>query len=273
MDGSNIDVLTTDGQHIFCMQEMFDLELQAIKTTWNTRYGDRYLGGDHLMATGGILDDSGFNRLFWTYGDRWPGFYFMMMAPKSGNLLVFDQDQTWATKWFVERNIHSPLFYPETTGYLLFCDKNSTRPFIVGDPGAPKPIKWLPDPLMEPYNYDGRRITDRYDDFSVEVDKGSGFTRGTPAVWQEYLPVRIEAMVLAGGTLFAAGPPDILDPTDPLAALEGRRGGVLLAIDPATGGQLSRTELSSPPRFDGMSAAGDALFLVTRSGQLISWKQ
>ncbi len=90
MDGSNIDVLTTDGKHIFCMQEMFDAELNHIETEWNTRHGDRYLGDDHLMATGGMLDDTGFNRIYWSYGNRWPGFYFMLMAPKSGNLLVFD---------------------------------------------------------------------------------------------------------------------------------------------------------------------------------------
>jgi outer membrane protein assembly factor BamB len=272
MDGSNIDVLTTDGKHIFCMQEMFDLQLRPIKTEWNTRYGDRYLGGDHVMATGGMLDDTGFNRLFWTYGNRWPGFHFMMMAPKSGNLLVFDRHRTWAVKWFVERNIHSPLFFPETTGYLLFCDENTTQPFLVGDPGAPEPVRWLPDTLMEPYDYDGRRITNRYDDFSVEVDKGAGFTRGTPAVWQAYVPVRIEAMALASDTLFAAGPPDVLDPADPLAALEGRRGGVLLAIDPDTGEEVSRTKLSDPPRFDGMSVAGTCLYLVTRDGRVIAWE-
>jgi len=272
MNGSNIDVLTTDGKHIFCTQEMFDAQLNPIETPWNTRYGDRYMGGDHIIATGGLLEDSGFNRIFWTFGSRWPGFHFMLFAPKSGNLLVFDSENTWATKWFVERNIHSPLFYPETTGYLLFCDKNTTRPFVVGDPEAPKPIKWLPDPLMEPYQYDGRTITNRYDDYSLEVDKGAGFTRGTPAVWQEYLPVRIEAMALTSDTLFAAGPPDIVDTADPLGALEGRKGGVLLAIDPMSGKRLSQQELSSPPRFDGMSAAGNRLFVVTRDGSLIAWE-
>lgn len=272
MDGSNIDVLTSDGKNIFCTQEMFDSRLNQSKTKWNTRYGDRYLGDDHLMATGGMLDDSGYNRISWTYGNRWPGFYFLMMAPKSGNLLVFDSDHTWATKWFAERNIHSPLFYPDTTGYLLFCDENSTRPFIVGDPDAPKPIKWLPDTLMKPYNYDGRRITNRYDDFSVEVDKGAGFTRGTPSVWQQYVPVRIEAMALAGDTLFAAGQPDIFDADDPLGALEGRKGGVLLAIDPTTGKHIVREEITYAPRFDGMSAAGNRLYLVTRNGRLIAWE-
>jgi outer membrane protein assembly factor BamB len=272
MDGSNIDVLTTDGTHIFCLQEMFDAALNRIATPWNTRYGDRFLGDDHLMATGGILDDSGFNRLFWTYGNRWPGFYFMMLAPRSGNLLVFDETHTWATKWFVERNIHSPLFFPQTTGYLLFCDHNTTRPFLVGDPQAPQPIRWLPDTLMEPYEYDGRRISNRHDDFSVEVDKGAGFTRGTAAVWQRYVPVRIEALALTRDALLAAGTPDVLDPADPLGALEGRHGGVLLVLDPATGQRRSEKKLASPPRFDGLSAAGQQLFLVTRDGRLSSWE-
>ena len=268
MDGSNVDVLTTDGTHVFCTQEMFDKELKRVATKWNTRYGDRFLGEDHLIATGGMLDDTGFNRVFWTYGNRWPGFYFLLMAPKSGNLLVFDSEKTWATKWFVERNIHSPLFYPETTGYLLFCDKNTTRPFLVGDPGAPEPIKWLPDTLMKPYKYDGHFITNRHDNFTVEVDKGAGFTRGTPAVWQQYLPVRIEAMALTSDTLFAAGLPDVLKPGDPLGALEGRQGGVLLAIDPTTGKRISQTRIPAPPRFDGMSAAGGRLYISSVDGTM-----
>jgi len=196
----------------------------------------------------------------------------LLMAPKSGNLLVFDSERTWATKWFVERNIHSPLFYPETTGYLLFCDENTTRSFLVGDPGAPEPIKWLPDTLMQPYKYDGHSITNRHDDFTVEVDKGAGFTRGAPAVWQEYVPVRIEAMALPRDVLSAAGPPDLPDPEDPLGALEGRKGGVLLAVDPATGERHFEKQLASPPRFDGMAAAGCRLFLVTQDGKLSAWE-
>ena len=115
-------------------------------------------------------------------------------------------------------------------------------------------------------------FTNRFDNLTVEVDKGSGFTRGTPAVWQQYLPVRIEAMVLTSDTLFAAGPPDVLDPDDPLGPLEGRQGGVLLAIDPTTGERVSQAQIPSPPRFDGMVAAGNRLFLVTRDGKLIAWQ-
>ena len=83
----------------------------------------------------------------------------------------------------------------------------------------------------------------------MEVDKGAGFTRGTPAVWQQYLPVRIEAMALTRDTLFAAGPPDVLKPDDPLGALEGRLGGVLLAIDPTTGEQIVANANPQPAPF------------------------
>jgi hypothetical protein len=47
---------------------------------------------------------------------------------------------------------------------------------------------------------------------------------------------------------------------------------VLLAIDPTTGRQISQAQISSPPRFDGMAAAGNQLFLVTRDGKLIAWE-
>ena len=86
------------------------------------------------------------------------------------------------------------------------------------------------------------------------------------------MKVRIEAMALTRDTLFAAGFPDLLKPDDPLAAWEGRLGGVLLAIDPATGRQISQVQIPSPPQFDGLAAAGHRLFFVTRDGKLTAWE-
>ena len=42
--------------------------------------------------------------------------------------------------------------------------------------------------------------------------------------------------------------------------------------NPKTGEEVSQTRLSSPPRFDGMAAADNRLFLVTRDGKLIAWE-
>ena len=52
---------------------------------------------------------------------------------------------------------------------------------------------------------------------------------GGRSAWSERIPVRIRAMVLAGSRLVVAGPPDVVDASDPLGAFEGRKGGLLYA--------------------------------------------
>jgi len=89
------------------------------------------------------------------------------------------------------------------------------------------------------------------------------------AIWHAQVPVRIMAAVSAPNVLFAAGTPDIVDPEDPWAALEGRRGGKLLVISKKDGSTLSSQPLPAPPVLDGLAAAHGQLFVVLKNGQLI----
>jgi len=66
---------------------------------------------------------------------------------------------------------------------------------------------------------------------------------GGRRAWSERIPVRVRAMVLAQGRLFVAGPPDVVDPNDPLGAFEGRKGGLLQAFDSASGEKLREHKL------------------------------
>jgi len=91
--------------------------------------------------------------------------------------------------------------------------------------------------------------------------------------WSTRIPVRGKAMVLAGKTLFICGEPDLLDPSDPLAAFEGRRGAVLLAISSENGERLALYSLESPPVFDSLIAANTSLYLSTKDGALCCWRQ
>lgn len=91
-------------------------------------------------------------------------------------------------------------------------------------------------------------------------------TKGDKGRWMERVPVRVRAMVLAGDRLFVAGPPDVIDPKDPLAAFEGRKGGMLYSIDAATGDRVSEQALDSPPVFNGMAAAHGRLVLALEDG-------
>jgi hypothetical protein len=62
-------------------------------------------------------------------------------------------------------------------------------------------------------------------------------------------------MVRAGRTVFAAGPPDVVDPEDPHGSWEGRKGGVVAAFAADSGEKLFETRLPAPPVWDGMAAA------------------
>jgi hypothetical protein len=79
-------------------------------------------------------------------------------------------------------------------------------------------------------------------------------------------------MVLAGKTLFICGEPDVLDPRDPLAAFEGRKGAMLLAISAEDGERLAEYALDSPPVFDSLIAANGTLYFSTQDGALSCWR-
>ena len=103
--------------------------------------------------------------------------------------------------------------------------------------------------------------------------------------WTEDLPLFARALVLAGDTIFVAGPPDLIDEdqafkqindaevqsqiADQAAAFEGRKGAQLITVSAAEGRRLSQVKLDSPPVFDGMAAAGRRLYLATTDGQVV----
>jgi len=91
---------------------------------------------------------------------------------------------------------------------------------------------------------------------------------GKRSAWSERIPVRIRAMVLATGRLFVAGPPDAVDPQDPLGAFEGRKGGLLYVIDSASGETLAIHKLPSPPVFNGAAVADERIYIADEEGSI-----
>jgi len=204
------------------------------------KYGGANLGdrkmGRHVFATGGFLDDEWYNRTFWTYSETWPGFYIANRAAKTGQILCVDREKTYAVQAYPRRNVQSPLFTPASNGYLLFADANDNEPVMP--------------------------------DYTRNVPKGIGFTRKDPPVWFKWVPVRIRAMVATENALLVAGPPDVLEPDDPMASFDGRNGGVLWVVSKKDGERLAEYKLDSPPVFDGMAAAAGRLYLSTRDGKI-----
>lgn len=256
MEGALPDLLVADqDSNLYMMRIKFDLDLKRQQVKHRSDAGELEMGGNHLLATGGFLEDTGFDRTYWMHGNEWPGFHFAQHASKSGQIMVFDDKATYAVKYFYRRHQWSPKFFPEKRGYLLFSNDIDSQPGFEKDPK----LKWLP---KEAY-------TDKHRRGGRGVDKGTGYVAKKPPRWKDYIPVRGRAMVLAGDKLIVAGPPDKILPDDPLATFEGRDGAELLFFSAQTGKKLNSIDLASPPVFDGMSVANGRLFIARKDGRLV----
>ena len=266
-DGYRTDVLTTDGQYLYMGRTALDRELVEVDAERlqlvGTQRGDqleyRIMPGMRLVATGGFLDDTFWNRTWWMYSYVWPGFHYAQQAPKSGQMLVFDEENTYTVKHYATRNRHSPMLFPGS-GYLVFADRNDNEPLFYRGEGQPEPIPWeveLPEDTRWTIYQD------------AAVDKGPGFTRSAPALWTSWMDVRVEAMALAGEHLLLAGPPDVVPEQDPLAALDGRMGGVLRVVRTTDGQTIADYPLSTRPAFDGLIAARGLVLLSTDDGSIL----
>jgi len=87
--------------------------------------------------------------------------------------------------------------------------------------------------------------------------------------WGVRIPLRARAMVLAGETIFLAGPPDVVGQGDPAAAFEGRRKAALWSVSARDGKRIARMALDAVPVFDGMVADAGGLYVVSQQGSVV----
>ena len=100
--------------------------------------------------------------------------------------------------------------------------------------------------------------------------------------WAEDLPLFARGMVLAGQTLFVAGPADLLDEEKAFKSITesktqsmvrrqadayaGRLGAILWAVSAEDGKKRYDCWLDSPPVWDGLIAANGSLYLADMDG-------
>jgi len=235
IEGARSDILVAGPKDVYLFQNRFDAQLKPQPMPRVTKLGDRWCE-PHLMTTDGFLDKTWFNRTYWTYSGRWPGYYFTYRGPKSGQILCFDHSTTYALKVYTERRGHSPEFQPGS-GYLLMADRNTTEPVL--------------------------------DEMDIGAEKGRGFTRTELPIWARRIPIRVEGMVLARDRLYVCGPPDLLTTVGAYEAMIGKRGATFRVVSTADGAALWEFELDEAPVFDGLIAAGDRLYMTTLQGSVI----
>jgi hypothetical protein len=205
----------------------------------------------HLFSPTGFLDDTWWHRSYWVFGTRfYTGYRDWFRAGRevpAGRMLVFDESRAYAY------GLRPEYYYWSTPlEYHLFASAKTPR-IIESPQKRPRVPAW------------GQH--------EIACD------------WSEELPLQVRAMVLAGKTLFAAGPPDVVDEQQAFQhredagflkklaeqsdALEGRKGATLWAVSASDGKKLAEYKLDTPPAWDGMAAAEGRLYLSTSNGRVL----
>jgi len=201
--------------------------------------------GLHLTATHGFLENDSFNRAFWSYSDIRLGFNMNLFNrdARCGELMVITPERTLLVRGH-PIPARTRTFKPGAEGYLLAAMSN--------------PGPTIGEDALVPMQVDKRVLSQK-------------LSENAP-IWSHQVPLRIRSMVLAGETLFVAGVPDIANPTDrfaTLAVLKGDKGAQLQAYAAADGRKLAEYELTAPPVFDGLIAAGGRLYWSTTDGKVM----
>ncbi len=285
------DVLVADEKYVYMRSQRFDLdgvrqEIEIPTLPVDAQHGE----GQHLFSPTGLLDDVWWHRSYWVYGRVWKsgagGYYQAGRVAPAGKPLVFDETTIYGYG-------RKPQYYRWTTAmeYQLFaCNKQAPvvplaaprRPAArAGADASGSAVQLTLTSLGAAPRGEGRRAQPR--------PKQQGVAQPAPTRvethWSHDCPVLVRAMVLAGKTLFIAGPPDLVDEEESLlsfalpstqqqlarqaAALEGAEGALLWAVSTADGKRLAEYRLQSAPVFDGMAAAGGRFYIVMLDGKVL----
>ncbi|MBM4087122.1 MAG: hypothetical protein FJ272_20220, partial [Planctomycetes bacterium] len=101
LDGAQADLLVTDGTDLYLMKHKFTPALSPIPMQRVFHTGLTPMGGKHLLANFGFLDDTMFHRSYWMYDEVWPGYGGGSgWAARAGTMVVVGAQRAYAAKHY-----------------------------------------------------------------------------------------------------------------------------------------------------------------------------
>jgi hypothetical protein len=184
----------------------------------------------HLQPMGGFLDGTYFKRYFWFYGTP------------------------------MNRPLYASMAKPQITKEQMSV---ALAQLLVRDEDALYGMRMFDS--MKLLNADNYFVPGKKGYLLFKVAPGQG-----EPMWSTRVPVRVTAMAVTPDHLVIVGSPDIVDPADPLAAFEARKGGRLRLVSTADGSTREEHQFASPPVFNGLAVARGRVFVSLEVGKVIS---
>jgi len=271
------DILSCNGKAIFMKSQKFTLDGRR-PTVETSRNANDQLGPDaHLFAPAGFLDSTGFHRVCMIYGKVYTGGassnHAAQKAAPAGKMLVFDDARIYG----FSRLPHLHRWVRALEFHIYAASKHERR---AAPPRkrrrakgkARKTPKEPPAPAAKPPTE--QTVLHMRGDNARERQRVIRSLAGSRVKyeWSNHDPaIYVNAMVLAGDSLFAAGPPAIRNDAtkQALARWQGKAGGLLERLSRKDGRLLQTHKLPSPPVFDGMAAAYGRLYLCLANGSIV----
>ena len=229
MPGALPDILATDGTSVFMRHMRFDMQGNPLPQDV-----------DHLFSPAGFLDDAWWHRTYWQIGTIMHGGYGgwprIGNVRISGRLLVTSGDRVFGfgRKAYGITGAHLGL---QAEHHLFAADRKLIQL---------KPAKG-------------------------QKKKGRRPRRPATKVhyhWSQELPFYARAMLLAGETLFVAGPSTIPD----FAAEAPKHDVWLWAVSATDGIKKAQYKLKASPVFDSLAACNGRLYFTTVDGRVVCFR-
>ncbi|NLF73486.1 MAG: PQQ-binding-like beta-propeller repeat protein [Candidatus Anammoximicrobium sp.] len=252
------DILSCDSRYVYMRSQPFDFDGRRPEVPTPRNYREQRGETAHLFSPTGFLDDTWWHRTYWMWGRSFisaaGGWQLATYQTPAGKILVCDETSVYGFGPAPLRFLGTPMVH-----HLFACRK---EPQIIH-----------PNPKQPPR----KQGTSIY---------GEVFTTRLGYDWSQAAPLLARGLVLAGDTLFAAGPPVMVDELEEAylnygapqvqakmaehtAAFDGKRGALLMAVSKHEGQTRAAYRLDSPPVFDGLIAADRRLFMATRDGHVL----
>ncbi len=289
------DIFSADRRRLFLRGVPLDHDLQILDRTYVR----------HLFSSMGFLEGTWWERTYWIYGVHFYGgargqSYARTLFP-AGRLLAFDSTSVFgyqdATICVREPGIFRTAKVPELVDVVSEVAARLKQGRVRGRKGRKvKPRSIDLDEL--------RRLLVWKDGVPQNPQRVQLTALGAVGElirrlqkyrfdWYRSVPLYPNALLVTDSSFWLCGPPLFREeeaatelatcPTEPyrldevlqeaLDTFAGKRGGVLLAVDKEDGTERARLQLPSSPVFDGMIAAGRALFVALEDGSVVCLRE